>query len=86
VLVDGDQSYAAATVETIALAWGGLQPPKRAHYDFAVIGAGRRALPPPSTPPPTAARPRIQMASQGCMAGFPPVVGGRWLRGVSDQL
>jgi thioredoxin reductase (NADPH) len=44
VLVDGDQTFTAATVETIATAWGGLQPPKRAHYDFAVIGAGPAGL------------------------------------------
>src|SRR5438876_5872525 len=29
VLVDGDQNFTAATVESIALAWGGLQPAKR---------------------------------------------------------
>jgi thioredoxin reductase (NADPH) len=44
VVVDGDQKFTAATVETIAIAWGGLQPPKRAHYDFAVIGAGPAGL------------------------------------------
>src|SRR5919109_5535901 len=44
VLVDGDRSYAAATIESIALAWGGLQPAKRAHYDFVVIGAGPAGL------------------------------------------
>src|SRR5205085_4190432 len=44
VLVDGDQSYAGATVESIALAWGGLQPAKREHYDFVVIGAGPAGL------------------------------------------
>jgi thioredoxin reductase (NADPH) len=44
VLVDGDQTFTAATVETIATAWGGLQPPKREHYDFAVIGAGPAGL------------------------------------------
>jgi len=44
VLVDGGQSYTAATVESIALAWGGLQPAKRAHYDFVVIGAGPAGL------------------------------------------
>src|SRR5207253_11523459 len=44
VLVDGDQTFTAATVETIAAAWGGLLPPKRAHYDFVVIGAGPAGL------------------------------------------
>ena len=44
VLVDGDQNFTAATVESIALAWGGLQPAKRAHYDFVVIGAGPAGL------------------------------------------
>src|SRR5881397_2096294 len=44
VLVDGDRTFTATTIETIALAWGGLQPPKQAHYDFAVIGAGPAGL------------------------------------------
>jgi thioredoxin reductase (NADPH) len=44
ILVDGDQSFTAATVESIALAWGGLQPAKLAHYDFVVIGAGPAGL------------------------------------------
>ena len=44
VLVDGDQTFTGATVETIVAAWGGLEPPKRAHYDFAVIGAGPAGL------------------------------------------
>jgi thioredoxin reductase (NADPH) len=44
VLVDGDRIFTDATVETVALAWGGLQPPKRAHYDFVVIGAGPAGL------------------------------------------
>ena len=44
VLVDGDRTFTDATVESIALAWGGLQPPKRAHYDFVVIGAGPAGL------------------------------------------
>jgi len=44
VLVDGDRTFAGATVETIAAAWGGLQAPKQAHYDFAVIGAGPAGL------------------------------------------
>jgi thioredoxin reductase (NADPH) len=44
ILVDGDRNYTAATVESIAAAWGGLQPAKRAHYDFVVIGAGPAGL------------------------------------------
>jgi thioredoxin reductase (NADPH) len=44
VLVDGNQTFTGATVETVAAAWGGLRPPKQAHYDFAVIGAGPAGL------------------------------------------
>ena len=44
VLVDGDRSFTGATVETVAEAWGGLQPAKRTHYDFVVIGAGPAGL------------------------------------------
>ena len=44
VLVDGEQTFTAATVETIVAAWGGLEPPKQTHYDFAVIGAGPAGL------------------------------------------
>ena len=44
VLVDGDLNFTEATVETIAAAWGGLRPAKRAHYDFVVIGAGPAGL------------------------------------------
>ena len=44
LLVDGEQVYAGATIETIARAWGGLQPAKRSHYDFVVIGAGPAGL------------------------------------------
>jgi thioredoxin reductase (NADPH) len=44
VLVDGDRTYTAATVESIATVWGGFRPAKRAHYDFVVIGAGPAGL------------------------------------------
>ena len=44
VVVDGDQTLTEATVERVVEAWGGLQPPKQAHYDFAVIGAGPAGL------------------------------------------
>ncbi len=44
VLVDGDRTFTGATVESIAAAWGGLQPSKQAHYDFVVIGAGPAGL------------------------------------------
>ena len=44
LLVDGDRNFEAATVESVATAWGGLQPAKREHYDFVVIGAGPAGL------------------------------------------
>jgi thioredoxin reductase (NADPH) len=44
VLVDGDQSFTAATVESVATAWGGFQSAQRKHYDFVVIGAGPAGL------------------------------------------
>jgi thioredoxin reductase (NADPH) len=44
VLVDGEQKFTGATVETIAKAWGGFRPTKQAHYDFVVIGAGPAGL------------------------------------------
>src|SRR5438034_1518284 len=44
VLVDGDQNFTAATVDSIVTAWGGFQPAKRQHYDFVVIGAGPAGL------------------------------------------
>jgi thioredoxin reductase (NADPH) len=44
VLVDGDESHQAATVESIARAWGAFQPAKQKHYDFVIIGAGPAGL------------------------------------------
>jgi thioredoxin reductase (NADPH) len=44
VLVDEDRNFEAATVESIATAWGGFQPARRKHYDFVVIGAGPAGL------------------------------------------
>jgi thioredoxin reductase (NADPH) len=44
VLVDGDRNFTGATVESVARAWGGLQPPRQTHYDFVVIGAGPAGL------------------------------------------
>ena len=44
VLVDGDRNLTGATVESVARAWGGLQAPQRAHYDFVIIGAGPAGL------------------------------------------
>jgi thioredoxin reductase (NADPH) len=44
VVVDGDRVYTGATVESLAADWGGLLPPKLAHYDFVVIGAGPAGL------------------------------------------
>src|SRR5436190_16815283 len=44
VLVDVDSTLTGATVDAIMEAWGGRHPPKQAHYDFAVIGAGPAGL------------------------------------------
>jgi thioredoxin reductase (NADPH) len=45
VIVEADRTFIeGATVQSVATAWGGLQQPKRAHYDFAVIGAGPAGL------------------------------------------
>ncbi len=44
VLVDGDQEFTSASVESIVTAWGGNQPAKQKHYDFVIIGAGPAGL------------------------------------------
>ena len=44
VVVDGDQTFAGATVEAVVEAWGGYRAAKRKHYDFVVIGAGPAGL------------------------------------------
>ncbi len=44
VLVDGEERHQAATVESVARAWGAFQPAKQKHYDFVVIGAGPAGL------------------------------------------
>ncbi len=44
VVIDGDDVHSAATVESLAAAWGHLQPPKRSCYDLIVIGAGPAGL------------------------------------------
>ena len=44
VLVDGDERFQGATVESIARAWGAFLPAKQKHYDFVVIGAGPAGL------------------------------------------
>ena len=44
VLVDGDQKFTSASVESIVAAWGGNRPAKQKHYDFVVIGAGPAGL------------------------------------------
>ena len=44
VLVDGDQRFTSASVESIMTAWGGNRPAKQKHYDFVVIGAGPAGL------------------------------------------
>ena len=44
VVVDGDRVFDAATVEALVAAWGGRQPPSRAHYELAIVGAGPAGL------------------------------------------
>jgi thioredoxin reductase (NADPH) len=44
VLVDGTETYAGASVESIMTAWGGTRPASKKHYDFVVIGAGPAGL------------------------------------------
>jgi thioredoxin reductase (NADPH) len=44
VVVDGDRTFVGATVEMLAGAWNYLKPPKRTHYDLAVIGGGPAGL------------------------------------------
>ena len=44
VVVDGDAVFTGATVEGLAEAWSLTAPPKRSHYDFAIVGAGPAGL------------------------------------------
>ena len=44
VVVDGDETYTNATVESIADAWGHRDAPRHDHYDFVVIGCGPAGL------------------------------------------
>src|SRR5437764_5937146 len=44
VVIYGDQVFNGATIEALAEAWGGFQPPARAHYDLAIVGAGPAGL------------------------------------------
>ena len=44
VVVDGERTLTGVTVESLAEAWGHLDPPKRSHYDLVVIGAGPAGL------------------------------------------
>jgi thioredoxin reductase (NADPH) len=44
VLVDGDEVHEGVTVQGLAETWRMSEPPKREHYDFAVVGAGPAGL------------------------------------------
>ena len=44
VVVDGEDTYPGATIDTLLVAWGEREPLKQSHYDFVVIGAGPAGL------------------------------------------
>ena len=44
VVVDGERAHTGVTVEGLAAAWNLGAPPKRSHYDLAVVGAGPAGL------------------------------------------
>src|SRR3954451_11772440 len=44
VVIDGETIFAAATIEKLAEAWGGLDRPRHDRYDLAIIGAGPAGL------------------------------------------
>ena len=44
VVVDGERTFAGATVELLAAAWSQRASPSRSHYDFVVVGAGPAGL------------------------------------------
>lgn len=44
IVVDGRQVHAGASVRSLARAWGYADPPRRSHYDVAIIGAGPAGL------------------------------------------
>ena len=44
VVVEGEQAYVGATVESLAAAWNIRAVPTRAHYDLAIVGAGPAGL------------------------------------------
>ena len=44
VLIDGDEVHRGVTIAGLAEAWNEANPPKRTHYDFAVVGAGPAGL------------------------------------------
>jgi thioredoxin reductase (NADPH) len=43
-LLDGEDVLEAATVEAVIDAWRMREPPRRAHYDLAIVGAGPAGL------------------------------------------
>ncbi len=44
VLIDLDELHTGASVESIATSWDAIEPPKRAHYDLGIVGAGPAGL------------------------------------------
>jgi len=44
VIVDSDQTFTGATIDTLVQAWAHDHAPKRSQYDFVVVGAGPAGL------------------------------------------
>src|SRR4051794_40024324 len=44
VVIDGDDVLQGATVERLAEAWSGINPPKLRRYDLAIVGGGPAGL------------------------------------------
>ena len=44
VVIEGEEAFQNATIMSLAKAWNDLSPPKRSHYELAIVGAGPAGL------------------------------------------